>query len=130
MKVSVSQHIYSALTSDAGITKKVGKKIYPIATKSEVTFPFIVYEKENVTFRYDKNGVVSADIDESIYVLAESYTEAEDIAEMVVKVLDRKKASYAGYEVVDAIVTDIPEDYVNQTYIQHVRMRFTIKDKE
>lgn len=129
MKVSVSQHIYTALSSDAGIVKAVGKKIYPIATKNEVKFPFIVYEKESYTPLYDKLGMASANIDESIYILAETYSEAEQIAEMVVKALDRKKATYADYDVINAIVTDIPEDYVNQTFVQQVRMRFTIKEK-
>lgn len=127
MKISVAEHIYTTLSSDAGIAKAVGKKLFPIATKNEVKFPFIVYEKENYSPSYDKSGVASADIDESIYVLAETYSEAEQIAEMVVKALDRKKASYEGYEVCNAIVTDIPEDFVNQTFIQQIRMRFTIK---
>ena len=129
MKISVSQHIYTTLSSDAGIVKAVGKRLYPIATKNEVKFPFIVYEKENYSPLYDKSGMASANIDESIYVLAETYSEAEQIAEMVVKALDRKKASYEDYEVCNAIVTDIPEDYVNQTFVQQVRMRFTIKEK-
>lgn len=129
MRISVSHHIYTTLLSDAGIVELVGENIYPIATKSEVNFPFIVYEKENYSPLYDKSGVATANIDESIYVLAETYSEAEKIAEMVVKVLDRKKALYEDYEVCNAIVTDIPEDYVNQTYVQQVRMRFTIKER-
>lgn len=127
MKISVAQHIYTALTSDAGIVKAVGKKIYPIAIKSEVKFPFIVYEKENVSPVYDKMGVAVVNMDYSIYVLAETYSESEEIAEMVVNRLDRKKARYDGYEVLNATVTDVPEDYVSQTYIQQVRMRFTVK---
>ena len=100
-----------ALSTHAGITKAVGKNIFPIATKSEVKFPFIVYEKENVTTLYDKMGVAAVNMDYSIYVLAESYTESEQIAEMVVNCLNRRKAQYDGYEVINATVTDVPEDY-------------------
>lgn len=127
MKISASEHIYTALSTHAGIIKAVGKKIFPIATKSEVKFPFIVYEKENVTTLYDKTGVAAVNMDYSIYVLAESYTESEQIAEMVVDCLNRRKAQYDGYEVINATVTDVPEDYINMTYVQQVRMRFTIK---
>lgn len=128
MRISISNHIYKTLTNDADIVKAVGKKIYPIATKSEVKFPFIVYERENVDTRYDKAGASTTNIDESIYILAESYTESLQIAEMVISALDRKTASYNGFEVIDAIVNNVPESYISQTYVQQVRMRFTIKE--
>lgn len=128
MRISISTHIYKILTEDANIVKAVGKKIYPIATKSEVKFPFIVYERENVDTRYDKAGASTTIIDESIYILAEGYTESLEIAEMVIAALDRKKASYVGFEVIDAVVNDVPESYISQTFVQQVRMRFTIKE--
>ena len=128
MSISISNHIYKTLTDGADIVKAVGKKIYPIATKSEVKFPFIVYERENVDTRYDKAGASTTNIDESIYILAESYTESLQIAEMVISALDRKTASYKGFEVIDAIVNDVPESYISQTFVQQVRMRFTIKE--
>lgn len=127
MKISAAEHIYATLTNDAGIAKAVGKKIYPIVTKNEVKFPFIVYEKENVIPVYDKVTCLAVNLDYSIYILSESYSEAVEIAEMVVNCLDKKKAKYAGYEVVNAVVSDVPEDYISQTYVQQVRMRFTIK---
>lgn len=129
MRISISQHIYKTLTASADLVKVIGKKIYPIATKSEVNFPFIVYERENVSSQYDKRNPATASIDVSIYVLSESYSESEELAEMVISALDRKKASYDGYEVLDAIVNDVPESYVNQTFVQQVRMRFFIKEK-
>lgn len=129
MRISISQHIYKTLTASADLTKMVGKKIFPIATKSEVKFPFIVYERENVISSYDKHSPTTANIDVSIYVLSESYSESEELAELVIAALDRKKASYDGYEVLDAIVNDVPESYINQTFVQQVRMRFIIKEK-
>ena len=85
-------------------------------------------ERENVDTRYDKAGASTTNIDESIYILAEGYTESLEIAEMVIAALDRKKASYKGFEVIDATLNDVPETYVSQTYVQQVRMRFTIKE--
>lgn len=127
MKRSVSEHIYKALTSSDAIVEKVGMNIYPIATKSEVKFPFIVYERENVVTRYDKSGPSSADIDESIYVLSESYSESEEIAQLVIDRLERQNAKYEDFEVIGAVVNDVPENYISQTYVQQIRMRFTIK---
>lgn len=129
MRISISKHIYKTLSETPELKKRVGMKIYPIATKSEVKFPFIVYERENVTTYYDKRGPATDNIDVSIYVLSDDYTETLDIAEMVIKALDRQTATYEGFEVMDATLIDVPESYISQTYVQQVRMRFTTKEK-
>lgn len=129
MRISISKHIYKTLTENADVLKAVGRKIYPIATKSEVKFPFIVYERENITSQYNKNAGVSAFVDVSVYVLAETYGESEDIAEMVIKALDRKGGDYDGFEVVTATLTNVPESYIGNTYVQQVQFRFIIKEK-
>ena len=47
MRLTISKHIYAALSGSAEIVKAIGEnKIFPIATKNEVEFPFIVYERE------------------------------------------------------------------------------------
>lgn len=129
MRISISEHVYNTLSADSAISKLVGKNIYPIATKSEVKFPFIVYERETVSTFYDKRGAATANIDVSIYVLSESYSESEHLAELVISDLDRKNAEYEGYEVIDAILSDATESYISQTFVQQIRMRFTIREK-
>lgn len=129
MRISISKHIYSVLSANPDIRRMIGKNIYPIATKSEVKFPFIVYERENVTVNYDKHGPATTNIDVSIYVLAEVYSESEQIAELVISALDRVKAEYDGYDVIDAIVNDVPESYISNTFVQQIRMKFIIKEK-
>ena len=104
-------------------------KIYPIAPKSEVTFPFIVYERENVTTYYDKQRAFVTDVDVSIYVLSDDYTESVDIAEMVIRALDKKTAEYDDFEIIDATLSNVPESYVSQTFVQQVKMGFTIREK-
>lgn len=127
MRRSVSEHIYAALTSSDEIVKIVGDKIFPIASKTEVEFPFIVYERENVTTLYDKQDPASANIDESIYILSLSYSESEKLAQLVIDALERRKAKYDSFEVMGATVSDVPESFINDTYVQQVRMRFMIK---
>lgn len=129
MRISISKHIYKTLSETPDLKKLIGMKIYPIATKSEVKFPFVVYERENVTTYYNKQGPDTTNIDVSIYVLSDDYTESLDIAELIIKALDRKKAEYDGYDVIGAIVNDVPESYISQTFVQQIRMKFIIKEK-
>lgn len=127
MRLVVSKHIYSALTASAELNKAVGQKIYPIATKNEVPFPFIVYERDSVTPRYDKSGASVTDSVVNVYILSESYTQAIDIAEMVIDALERKDAIYDNFEVIGAVMQGASESYTANTFVQQVTFNFTTK---
>lgn len=127
MRLSISKHIYSALLASADIRKAVGNKIFPIATKNEVDFPFIVYERDVVSPRYDKSGQSVTESSVNVYVLAEKYTECLDIAEKVVKVLERNEASYEDFEVIGATMIGASESYTSNTYVQQVTFSFMTK---
>ena len=127
MRLVVSKHIYSALTASAELNKAVGKNIYPIATKNEVPFPFIVYERDSVTPRYDKSGASVTDSVVNVYILSESYTQAIDIAEMVIDALERKDAIYDNFEVIGAVMQGASESYTANTFVQQVTFNFTTK---
>ena len=127
MRLVVSKHIYSALTASAELNKAVGKRIYPIATKNEVPFPFIVYERDSVTPRYDKSGASVTDSVVNVYVLAESYTESLDIAEMVIDALERKEAIYDKFEVIGSTMEGAIESYTANTFVQQITFSFMTK---
>ena len=127
MRLVISKHIYSALSKSADIHKAVGKKIYPIATKNEVPFPFIVYERDSVTPRYDKSGASVTDSVVNVYILSESYTQAIDIAEMVIDALERKDAIYDNFEVIGAVMQGASESYTANTFVQQITFSFITK---
>ena len=128
MRLSISKHIYAALSGSAEIQKAIGKnKIFPIATKNEVPFPFIVYERDGVTPRYDKSGASVTESSVNVYVLAESYGESLDIAEKVIKALERKEAVYDDFEVIGAIMMGASESYTANTFVQQITFSFMTK---
>lgn len=128
MRLSISKHIHSALSGYAPIQEAIGKnKIFPIATKNEVKFPFIVYERDAVTPRYDKSGESVTESSVNVYVLAEKYTECLDIAEKVIKVLERNEASYEDFEVIGATMVGASESYTSNTYVQQITFSFMTK---
>ena len=129
MRLSISKHIYKTLSETPDLKKMIGMKIYPIATKSEVKFPFIVYERENVVPKYDKSGASHTESTVNIYVLSESYTESLDIAELVIDSLERKEAYYGDFEVIGAIMTGASETYTANTFVQQISFNFLTKTK-
>lgn len=127
MRLVISKHIYSALSKSANIYEAVGNKIYPIATKNEVPFPFIVYERDSVTPRYDKSGASVTDSVVNVYVLSESYTQSIDIAELVIDALERKEAVYDNFQVIGAVMQGASESYTANTFVQQITFSFITK---
>lgn len=128
MRLSISKHIHAALSGYAHILEAIGpNKIYPIATKNEVEFPFIVYERDSVAPRYDKSGESVTESSVNVYVLAESYTQSLDIAEMVVKALEREDAVYDDFEVIGAVMLGASESYTANTFVQQMTFNFMTK---
>lgn len=127
MRLAISKHIYSALSASEELKKAVGDKIFPIATKNEVEFPFIVYERDSVTPRYDKSGASVTESSVNVYVLSESYTQSLDIAEDVIAALERKDAVYEGFEVIGATMLGATESFTANTYVQQISFNFMTK---
>lgn len=128
MRLLISKHIHSALSSSADLVKAIGpNKIFPIATKNEVEFPFIVYERDAVLPKYDKSGQSVTEFKVNIYVLAESYTESLEIGEMVIDALERKDAEYKEFKVIGATMEGATENYTSNTFIQQISFNFITK---
>lgn len=127
MRLAISKHIYSALSASEELKKAVGDKIFPIATKNEVEFPFVVYERDSVTPRYDKSGASVTESSVNVYVLSESYTESLDIAEDVIAALERKEATYERFEVIGATMLGATESFTANTYVQQISFNFMTK---
>jgi hypothetical protein len=128
MRLTISKHIYAALSGSAEIVKAIGEnKIFPIATKNEVEFPFIVYERDSVLPRYDKSGQSVTESSVNVYILAEGYTESLDIAEMVINALERKDAIYPDFAVIGATMQGAAESYTSNTFVQQLTFNFITK---
>jgi hypothetical protein len=128
MRLQISKHIHAALTGSTELRNAIGvNKVFPIATKNEVEFPFVVYQRQTVTPRYDKSGASVTEFAVNVYVLAESYTESIDIAEMVIRALERKNAIYKDFQVIDAIMQGASEDYTANTFVQTITFSFITK---
>ena len=128
MRLTISRHIYAALSGSAELVKTIGEnKIFPIATKNEVEFPFVVYERDSVSPRYDKSGQSVTESSVNVYVLAESYTESLEIAEMVIAALERKDAIYSDFAVIGATMQGASESYTSNTFVQQLTFNFITK---
>ena len=129
MILSISQHIYSVLTANTTVHGLVGDRIYPMGTKTDTDFPFIVYERNSVTPSYTKDGMAFARSYCSILCAGETFAEALNLANAVVSALDGVTAQYEGFDVTRAAASAADENYVQGAYIQEVEFSYTIISK-
>lgn len=128
MILSISSHIYSKLAASTALTALVGDRIFPLGTKNEVAFPFVVYERDTINVDYDKACRRIADVDVTVYAVAETYTKSLEIAEIVADLLDKSDGSYTGFDVVDAIITGASEGFIENSYVQQISFQFKIEE--
>lgn len=126
MILSISEHIFKVLNASPALSALVGDRIYPLGTKFEVAFPFVIFERDTVDVIYDKAARRTANVDVSVYAAAETFTESLGLAELIADLLDKREAEYEGFAVVDASIISASEDFVENTFVQRLNFRFQI----
>lgn len=46
MSLSIGAHVYKRLSDSTELAKLVSDKIYAISTKTETSFPFVIYKRQ------------------------------------------------------------------------------------
>ena len=62
--ISVNKHIYQLLIADTQLGELVGNKIYPLVAEETVTYPFIIFTKENALLNKEFEIFQSSIIDD------------------------------------------------------------------
>ena len=125
MSISISKHIYSKLSNSFELASLVGDKIYTISTKSETTFPFIVYKRSELTpnrtkDRYDTGDKVTVEV----IVATDNYFDSIKVAEAVRVALDGNCGKYDTFNVIDSKLLSADEDFIEDTFIQRLVFSF------
>lgn len=128
MILSIAKHIYSKLSASQQLAALVGGRIFPLASKTDIAYPFIAYERETVAPDYDKMAQRRAETSVSIYVVAETYQESLDIAEIVCGLIDLQTGTYSGFKVTEARMTGAAENFVNEAFVQTLTFNFEIQE--
>lgn len=117
----IGKELVNLLLNESDVTKYVNDKIFPLVANVGTTFPFIVYRRTSYQPNSNKDfedEIVSVEIT----ILSENYAESVDIANNVAQALLHKKT-----EIIDDIkITNIYEDYADNTYIQKININIYI----
>lgn len=126
MNLNIGEAITSLLTSNVNLKAKVNDRIFPIASKLNTTFPFVVYHRDSIEPQYTKDYYTSELITESIAIASDKYASAVEIADLVRDSLEGKKGTYAGITIKSIRLEGADEEYIEDTYIQNLTFKIKI----
>lgn len=115
--ISCNKHIYQLLSNDSLLTSMVGKKIYPLIAEETVTYPFIIFTKENANANYTKDFLTYDTVTISVAIAANNYFETVNIAERVRAILENYRDSYF-YNI---FLDNVTEEYLEDVFLQQLQ---------
>ena len=125
MSLSIGAHVYKKLCDSTELTELVSDKIYAISTKTETSFPFVIYRHGSLTPEYTKDRYGTGDtISVEVVVASDNYLNSVTIAEEVRKSLENRRGSYDDFDVIDAKLLSADEDFIEDTFIQRLVFSF------
>lgn len=125
MSISIGIHVYQKLQTSDKVTQLVGDKSYPLSTKKQTTFPFIVYKRAGLTPNETKDRYGTGDnVCVEVIVADSDYTNSINIAEAVRAALEHKRGEYATFSVTSATLLTCDEEFIEETFIQRLTFSF------
>ena len=130
MSVLIGLHIKRTLERDAGVTGVVGNRIFPVAMAQGVdTYPFICYDTNGGIGQRTKDGVLNDVSSVGMAVVAKRYEDALNLANMVRKAFDGKRAKYDELEA-ECVGLTYNDEYVENIDAFAVNMILDFKTKD
>lgn len=117
--MSAGKLIRSALINDSYTYSYVGNKVWPLVANDGTTFPFIVYNRTNLSSPYNsKDGWIGDNVSFSVNVASDDYDESCIVADYARNALENNILSNS-YLVLDSIrLISASESFVEDTFIQ------------
>ena len=121
--ISVNKHIYQLLIGDTQLGELVGNKIYPLVAEETVTYPFIIFTKENAYGNYSKDLLMYDSATITVVAVANNYFQTVNIAERVRAILENYRDSYFH----NIQLENVTEEYIEDAYVQQLQFSAKIK---
>lgn len=114
--ISIGLYINKKLNGNTDFTALVGDKVFPITTKKEITFPFVVYKRDGLTPDYTKDFLNGDSVSVTFIVANDEYLKSVEIAEALRSALENKRSKEFG--IVETRLVSANEDTVEDTFVQ------------
>ncbi|MEG2856295.1 tail completion protein gp17 [Bacteroides sp.] len=125
MSLSISKHIYAKLSASDSLKAFVSDRLYAISTKSETSFPFIIYKRSALSPAGSKDREsVTDSVTVDVIIADEDHFRSVEIAELVRSAIEGKRGKYDTFDVNDCRLSAADEDFIEDTFIQRLTFSF------
>lgn len=108
----------------------VEDRVYPLVADNNVTMPFIVYQRSNLTSDITKDGLYEDNVTMTISIAAETYSQALELAKSARELLEVTSAQYESMDISDAAISLATEAFSNNAYVETLQMNFNVTNLE
>lgn len=118
----VGKELVNILSGSSAVRQALDNKIFPLVAVPNTTFPFLVYRRSyyrpenNKDYEGEKVGV-------EMVICATRYEDGVDIADKVATAVNHARTNMID----DINITNISENYVEDTFTQQVNIEITLK---
>lgn len=124
--ISANKYIYNLLINDTKLKELVGDKIYPLVAEESVTYPFVIFTKEDVNGVYSKDLLVYDSISISVAVAATNYFQTVEVAERVRAILENRRDNYF-YNI---LLESVTEEFIDDAFVQNLQFSAKIQSNK
>ena len=124
--ISANKYIYNLLINDTKLKELVGDKIYPLVAEESVTYPFVIFTKEEVNGVYSKDLLMYDSISISVAVAATSYFQTVEVAERVRAILENRRDTYF-YNI---LLESVTEEFIDDAFVQNLQFSAKIQSNK
>lgn len=124
--ISANKYIYNLLINDTKLKELVGDKIYPLVAEESVTYPFVIFTKEEVNGVYSKDLLVYDSITISVAVAATNYFQTVEVAERVRAILENRRDTYF-YNI---LLESVTEEFIDDAFVQNLQFSAKIQSNK
>ncbi len=109
--LSALRHVRSTLLGSSAFERLVGNKVYYVAATLGATKPYVTCTRTAIVAQYTKDGWTQDDVIVAVDIVADSYEQAVEIAEVVREVLEESSGDYGEWRVKECEMTRSAEGY-------------------
>lgn len=122
--ISIGTYIDEKLGGSPELAVLIGNKFFPISTRMEIDFPFVVYQRVELSPDYTKDLLAGDTVNVAMIVASDKYTQSTEIAEVVRTAFDGKRAKK--YGISGTRLVSANEDFTEGTFTQCLVFSFKI----
>lgn len=116
--ILIGKYIYQFLTESSELQQYLNGKVYPLIVDEDVLYPFVVYSRQSIMPRYNKDGNSEDVINIVIHIVSDNYVQSLEIANIIRGIFELRRYTDNTIVIKQFLISDVSESFEEDAYIQ------------